>query len=364
MVKFNQGAKALAAISAVTLGLSACAGGSSTSNDANTDNTGTKGVMNGSGASSQVNAQQAWRDNFTGTSGVVVNYDPTGSGTGRKQFIAGATVYAGTDSILKEDEIAAATKRCGDTEPLELPLYVSPIAITFNLPDIDQLNLTAELVAKIFDGKITKWNDAAIAAINSDVKLPDLDIIPVNRADDSGTTENFQHYLTEAAGAAWPYEAADTWPRTGTQSAEKTSGVVNLVTSTPGAITYADASQVGDLGTAAIEVAGEFLPYSPEAAAKIVDGSAPTADASDRRLTVELKRDGSIPGAYPIVMVSYLVACTTYDNADDAANVKAFLSYIASKEGQEASANAGGGNAPISDSLRTKVEAAIAQIGG
>lgn len=319
------------------------------------------GTINGSGASSQVNAQQAWRDNFTVATGAVVNYDATGSGTGREQFLAGKVDYAGTDSALKEDEVAAATERCGGESPIEVPLYISPIAIAFNLDGIDSVNMSAAVIAKIFKQEITNWNDPAIAKLNDGVKLPDMPIIPVNRADDSGTSKNFQQYLVESSGE-WDYKPEDTWPITGTQSAEKTSGVVNLVSSTPGAITYADASQIGDLGTVAVEVAGDFLAYSPEAAAAIVDNSAPAPDATDRILTVDLKRDGSVKGAYPVVLVSYLVACTHYDNADTASVVKEYFTYMASQDGQKIAAEANGGNAPISDNLRKQVMAAVDQI--
>lgn len=366
-MKITRGFAGLAALSAAALTLSACGGSAQSQVEGNSGSSETTastggGSINGSGASSQVNAQQAWRDNYGSDTGVTINYDPTGSGTGREQFINGQVAYIGTDSILDADEVTAATARCMDTEPLELPLYISPIAIAFNLDGIEHVNMSAEVIADVFDGKITNWNDPKIAELNDGVELPDLQIIPVNRADDSGTTENFQHYLIEASGDAWPYEASDTWPRSGTQSAEKTSGVVNLVNSTPGAITYADASQIGDLGTVAVEVNGEFLEYSPEAAAKIVDGSEATDDATDRRLTVELKRDGSIEGAYPVVMISYLVACTNYADAATAETVKGYFQYIASAEGQDAAANAGGGNAPISDALRERVNAAIDQI--
>ncbi len=319
------------------------------------------GTINGSGASSQVNAQQAWRDNFTAATGAVVNYDATGSGTGREQFLAGKVDYAGTDSALKEDEVAAATERCGGESPIEVPLYISPIAIAFNLDGIDSVNMSAAVIAKIFKQEITNWNDPAIAKLNDGVKLPDMPIIPVNRADDSGTSKNFQQYLVESSGE-WDYKPEDTWPITGTQSAEKTSGVVNLVSSTPGAITYADASQIDDLGTVAVEVAGDFLAYSPEAAAAIVDNSAPAPDATDRILTVDLKRDGSVKGAYPVVLVSYLVACTHYDNADTASVVKEYFTYMASQDGQKIAAEANGGNAPISDNLRKQVMTAVDQI--
>ncbi|MDO5025369.1 MAG: phosphate ABC transporter substrate-binding protein PstS [Trueperella sp.] len=354
--------RALASIAAAALIFSFSACSNDDGQDQGSSDTKLSGTINGSGASSQVNAQQAWRDNFTKETGVVVNYDPTGSGTGRDQFLAGEVVFAGTDSMLKDEELTKAAERCGDTGVIELPLYISPIAIAFNLEGIDSLNMDAKTIAGIFDGKITKWNDAAIADANPDVELPDADIIPVNRADKSGTTENFQQYLVEAAGDAWPYEADDIWPKEGTQAAEKTSGVVNLVKSTQYSITYADASQIGDLGSVAVEVGDEFLKYSPEAAAAIVDGSEPTANATDQILTVDLKRDGSIKGAYPVVMISYLVACTQYEDASTAANVKAYFEYMASADGQEVAAKANGGNAPISDDLRDKAMAAIAKI--
>lgn len=324
---------------------------------------GASGSLNGSGASSQNNAQQAWRDNFGNEYGVTVNYNSTGSGTGREQFISGAVAYAGTDSTLDSDELAAAAERCGGEEILELPLYISPIAIAYNLPGVENLNLSPEVTAAIFNGEITVWNDENIGEINPDVELPDLEIVPVNRADDSGTTENFTQYLVEAAGEeSWPHEPSDVWPVSGTQSAEKTPGVVTLTEQTEGAVTYADASQIGSLKAASVKVGDDFLEYSPEAAAAIVDGSDPAEDATDRILTVELLRDGSIEDAYPVVMISYIVACTSYEDPQEAANVKAYLTYMASDEGQQVATEAGGGNAPISDGLQAKVMPAIGQI--
>ncbi|SPT74726.1 Phosphate-binding protein pstS 2 precursor [Arcanobacterium haemolyticum] len=154
----KRGYASLAAMSALALGLTACSDMPERDGkdpDASTN----KGSINGSGASSQVNAQQAWRDNYSASSGFTINYDPTGSGTGREQFIAGKTAFAGTDSVLNPEEVAAATSRCNGTEPLELPLYISPIALAFNLDGITSLNLTADLIAHIFNGTITTWND-------------------------------------------------------------------------------------------------------------------------------------------------------------------------------------------------------------
>jgi len=135
------------------------------------------------------------------------------------------------------------------------------------------------------------------------------------------------------------------------------------VTAAQGAIGYADASRAGDLGTVAVKVGDAYVPYSAEAAAAVVDASPAAEGATDKQLTIELDRATTAAGAYPLVLISYSIACSTYDNAEDAAKVKAFLSYVASEEGQaRASDPTVAGSAPISASLRASVEAAIASI--
>lgn len=112
--------------------------------------------------------------------------------------------------------------------------------------------------------------------------------------------------------------------------------------------------QIKDLKAANIDVNGEFLAYSPEAAAALVDGSPASELASDTSLTFDLLRDGSIKDAYPIVMVSYLIGCQTYEDASTAANVQAYFTYVASAEGRQMATEAGAGNAPISEELRAR----------
>ena len=296
---------------------------------------------------------------------VLTSYDPIGSGGGREQFLTGATLFAGSDSALKPEEVEAATQRCFGGEPLQLPLYISPIAVIYNLPSLgaEHLQLTAETTAKIFNRDITKWNDPAIAAENAGVDLPDLDIIPVNRSDESGTTDNFTEWLAAAANGAWPHEASGDWPLSGGQSGAQTQGMIDTVSGAEGAIGYADASRAGDLGTVAIGVGDEFVPYSAEAAAAVVDASPAAEGASDKQLTIELDRATSASGAYPVVLISYSIACSVYDNQQDADNVKAFLTYVAGEEGQQRAADPTvAGSAPISGELRSAVDAAIASI--
>ncbi|WP_240645775.1 phosphate ABC transporter substrate-binding protein PstS [Georgenia sp. SYP-B2076] len=328
---------------------------------------GTGGTLPGGGASSQEIAMTAWIAGFGDAHpDVIASYDPVGSGSGREMFLNSATLFAGSDEPMDADELAKGTQRCFGGEVVELPLYISPIAVAYNLPGLaaEHLDLEPRTIAAIFNGDITRWDDPAIVATNPGVALPDLGIVPVNRSDDSGTTENFTEYLAAAAGDAWPHEPSESWPLSGTQSGTQTTGVIQTMQAAEGTIGYADAAQVpGELGTVAVGVGEEFVPFSAEAAAAVVDASAPAEDASDLRLTIELARDTTAAGTYPIVLVSYTMACSTYDNERDARNITDLLDYIASPEGQARAADPRvAGSAPISDALRKRVDAAIAQI--
>ncbi len=320
------------------------------------------GQLEGAGASSQESAMQAWIAGFQSTNpDVSVAYDPVGSGGGRTQFLEGGTQFAGSDAALKEDELAQAADRCVSGEVAELPLYISPIAVVFSLEGVDSLDLSPATIAGIFDQKITTWNAPEIAAENPDVTLPDLPITPVNRSDESGTTENFTEYLAATAPEAWPHEPSGDWPVPGGQSAQGTSGVVQTVTDGEGTIGYADASKAGSLGTVAVKVGEAYVPYSPEAAAAVVDASPRAEGRPEASLVVELDRTTTADGAYPLVLVSYSLACTEYEDPAEAELVKAFLGYVASEQGQTAAAEAAGA-APISDALRAEVESVIESI--
>lgn len=373
--RINRTGSALA-VGALALALAAC--GSNDSGDATTETTTgsdatseapaqddaeLSGVLAGAGASSQNKAMEGWIAGFAELApDVQLSYDAVGSGGGREQFLAGGVQFAGSDSPLKAEEVEAAEARCFGGEAIELPLYISPIAVIYNLPSLgaEHLQLSAETIGKIFNGDITTWNDPAIAAENEGADLPDLTIIPVNRSDASGTTENFTEYLEAASDGGWPHEASEDWPVAGGQSGQGTSGMVDTVSAAEGTIGYADASQAGDLGTVAIKVGDEYVPFSPEAAAKVVDASPRAEDATDTRIVVELDRTTTESGAYPLVLISYSIACTVYDDASDAANVKALFTYIASEEGQARAAEPSvAGSAPISAELRTEVQAIL-----
>lgn len=320
------------------------------------------GSLNGAGASSQEAAVQAWIAGFQQQyPDVTVNYSPDGSGAGREQFTSGAVAFAGTDAALDSEELAAAEQACG-APAVDLPLYIDPIAVSYNLPEIDDLQLGPETLAGIFAEQITNWNDPKIAADNPDATLPDLAITPVHRSDESGTTENFVEYLAAAAPSVWTFEPSGDWPAELTgEGGAQTPGVLQAVDAAEGTIGYTSAAAAGDRTTAAIGVGDEFVGYSAEAAAAVVDASPQAEGRAANDLAIELARDTTESGAYPIVLVSYTVVCTAYDDENTGNLVKAYVGYVASDEGQQAAADAAG-SAPISAQLQSEVQAVVESI--
>ena len=349
----------LAAIAgASALVLSGCAGAA---NEETATESTLSGTISGSGASSMGSGQEAWIAEFQiANPGVTINYDPSGSGAGREAFTAGGVVFAGTDSYWKDEELALEFAACAPgTKPWEFPVWISPIAVIFNLEGVDSLNLDAATVAGIFAGEITMWNDDAITSQNPDLDLPELSITAVHRSDDSGTTKNFTNYLEKTAEAIWTAGTIETWPTEyGGEGAKGTSGVVDAVTAGNGTIGYADASKAGDLGTVAIKVGDGYVSFSAEAASKVIEASSLVEGRESYDLAYKIARDTTESGVYPIVLVSYLTGCNEYLDAEVATLVKAYASYIISEQGQATAASAGG-TAPISASLREKAQAII-----
>ncbi len=315
------------------------------------------GTLIGAGSSAQAAAMAAWQAGFQATNpDATIEYDPIGSGGGREQFLAGATDFAGSDAFLKDEEYQTSIDRCvGDQGAINLPHYISPIAVAYNLPGVDSLNLTSAVIAGIFAGTITKWNDPAIADANAGAVLPDEDINPVHRSDESGTTENFSDYLAAVQPDIWTFGKVKAWPDgIGGEGAPQTSGVVQALKAGEGSIGYADASQVGDLSVALIGVGDSFVAYTPEAAAKSVEVSNRVEGRSPYDFGFSLDRTTTEAGVYPITLVSYHIVCLQYDDQAKVDLIKSFMEYAGSEEGQNAAA-AAAGSAPISADLRAQL---------
>jgi phosphate transport system substrate-binding protein len=368
-----------AAACVLVLGLAACGGGSGSSSSSSNESsesesegggapsTEASGEIAGAGSTAQEAAQKAWIAEFENANGgATISYDGVGSGGGREKFISGGVAYAGSDTPLSESEgeLGKAIKRCEPGQLVEVPDYISPIAIIYNLPGVEELKLEPETLAKIFNQEIENWNDPEIAKENEGVELPETRIVPVNRSDESGTTENFTDYLSKVAPSVWTHEVSGDWPVKGGEAASGTSGVVEAVAAGEGAIGYADASQAGELGKALIKVGSEWAEPSAEAAAKVLDLSKedPELEGGQKNvIAFEIDRKTEASGVYPIILVSSLIGCTEYKSASEAALVKGFFEYAISPEGQ-ALAEEQAGSAPLSEELTKKVEAAVGSI--
>lgn len=355
----------IAGLALTAISLAACGSDNATGSADNSKKMETvdiSGKLAGAGASSQKDAVDAWKAGFSEVAkNVEVTYDPTGSGAGVTTFLQGGVAFAGTDQALSSEEVEKSTAVCKDSKAINLPVYVSPVAVAFNLEGIKTLNLKAEIIAKIFRGEITKWNDPAIAADNADAKLPDAKIVAVHRADQSGTTENFTDYLHAAAPDAWPDEPSKDWPVAGGESGDKTAGVVDNLKKTVGAIGYIDASQAGDFGTVALKAGDGFVEYSAEAAAKVVESAEVEEGREKNDLALKLNRTPDDAEAYPLVLVSYYAVCPQYKDANTAKLVKAWVNYVVSADGQQKASEAAG-SAPLGAEITKKITAALDEI--
>ncbi len=350
----SSGAASSGAASSETAG-----GESSTGGDAMDCPTGT---LNGEGSSAQKNAMdEAIASYNEKCPDVTINYNPSGSGTGIKQFNAGQVDFAGSDSALKTEEkdgvieTDAAKKRCG-SDAWNLPMVIGPIAVAYNLPDAEKLVLTPELLAGIFQGEITTWNDAKIAAANEGAKLPDTAIKPFFRSDESGTTDNFTKYLKAAGGDAWTGEPGKVWTGKG-EGKEKSAGVADAVSTTEGGITYVELSYAKDLGLSMAQIDNGSGPVelTSEAIGKLVATATQDGEGNDLRLKLDYATKEA--GAYPIGLVTYEIVCSKNSDAAKQEMIKSFLSFFASADEQSKLEEIG--YAPLPAEVQTKVATAI-----
>jgi phosphate transport system substrate-binding protein len=318
------------------------------------------GTLNGEGSSAQKNAiEQAIADFQTACPGATVNYNPTGSGAGIKQFIAGQVGFAGSDSALKTKpkegetsiEQADADKTCG-SPAWNIPMVTGPIAVAYNVKGLDKLILTPAVTAKIFDGTIKTWNDPAIAAVNPGVKLPATPITVFFRSDESGTTENFTKYLSAAAPKDWTAEPAKKWTGKG-QGKEKSAGVASGVKATDGGITYVEWSYAKDnnLGIAQIDNGAGPVELTGPAVGKAVSAATQTGTGND--LALKLDYATKEAGAYPILLVTYEIVCSKGKDPAQAKLTKAFLQSFAAADMQTKLQEIG--YAPLPADIQAKV---------
>jgi phosphate transport system substrate-binding protein len=356
----------------VALTLSACGSDNNTASTGSSSSSGSaassadcggKNALTAEGSTAQQNAiavfNQEWGKACQGKN---LSYNPTGSGAGREQFVAGNVDFAGSDSAIKDDQAQAAAKRCGGNPAWNLPLVFGPIAIAYNVDGADSLTLNGDTLAKIFQGQITKWNDPAIAALNSGATLPDTAITPIFRSDSSGTTDNFQKYLAAAAPQSWTKGAGSEFQGGAGEGAQKSAGVTQAVQNTPGAIGYVEKgfADQAQLKYAKIDNGGGAVELNDDSAAKAIDGAKFAKDGNDLTLDLNSIYGTKAADAYPLVLATYEVVCSKGYDADTSAAVKSFLT-VAANNGQSGLSSAG--YVPLPDAFKERLLTSVKAIG-
>jgi phosphate transport system substrate-binding protein len=290
-----------------------------------------------------------------------------GSGKGITDAIAGNSVLGGTDAYLSPAQFSA------NPTIANIPIAVSAQGVWFNLPGIKNLNLTGAVLAKIYSGTITKWNDPAITALNSGVTLPATTIVPLVRQGSSGDTFLFTSFLS-ATSPAWSngpgFGTTVTWPKvSGEGSASSNPGMVAACKA--GCIAYVgvsatSAAQTAGLGEAMLQnKAGTYLtPTAATVAAAVTAGAA----SIPANLALSLiYQDGA--QSYPIVNFEYLVVNTKQSSSDNALAVRTFFDWTIDPSGGSTAAFLGKENfvalqTSVPASVLSAIQAKIASITG
>lgn len=289
---------------------------------------GQSGQFVGEGASSQQNAMDYFGQQYAeAVDGASLAYTASGSGSGRTNFIAGQSDFAGSDSPLAEEQVAEAAERCEGNDAWHLPLVIGPVAIAYNLEGVDEeLNLSIPTVAQIFNGEITNWNDDAIAEENEGVELPDQDISVVYRSDESGTSDNFQIFLNTATPENWD-TTGQQFPQEVGAGANGSNGVATEVSNTPGAITYVEwgfAEQQG-LGVANLDFGSGPVELNAENVGVALDALEFETEGHDMVVSTDALFSQTQEGSYPLILTPYSIVCSAGYDEETSNMVKDFL---------------------------------------
>jgi phosphate transport system substrate-binding protein len=316
---------AAGATALLTVGLAAC-GSDDTSSDSGSAAKTLSGSITGAGATFPLPVYTEWAADLK-EQGLTVNYQGIGSGAGIAQFTAGTVDFGATDSAMDDDELKAAKAKGA---AVHVPSVFGAVTISYNAQGVDTgLKLDGETAANIFLGKITKWNDPAIAGQNDGVTLPDTDITVCHRSDESGTTKLFTTYLA-AYSAAWDkgpgVDKSVDWP-TGT-GAKGNDGVATCVKQTDGAVGYVEeayALQNSFTFASLKNQAGKYVEPTLESTSAAGEGVKVPADL--RFSAINAPGEQSYPIASATFLLVYQDLCKAGLSEATAKNVKVWLDY-------------------------------------
>ena len=340
---FKRTAAIFGIVAATSTALVACSeSNESDSADGGSDSVEVSGDLSGEGASSQKSAMSVFEKAFLNEyPDANFSYTSSGSGAGVKAFNGGTVDFAGSDSALKEDkgEVEAAKERCDGNDAWHLPTTIGPVAIAYNLGDTE-VNLSTDTLAKIFKGEITKWNDDAIKAENEGTDLPDKNITVIFRSDESGTSDNFQKFLTAATGN-WDSEGKQ-FPDAVGEGANGSSGVADQVASIEGAITYVEAGyahqkEADGVKIAKIDFGNGPVELNAESVGVALDHLAFKDTGSEHNMVVDSDKlfASNDEGAYPLILTTYNIVCSAGYDEETSALVKAFFNTVLDNQNDE-----------------------------
>ena len=350
----------LSRLLAVTVLIAACSGGSDTAKSGPGAAASTAGGadLTGAGATFPYPLYSKWFHDYAQQQGVKINYQPIGSGGGIRQLTEQTVDFGASDAPMTDAELA----KTKGGPVLHVPTVLGAVVVTYNLPGVPTgLKLGGDVVADVFLGKITKWNDPRIAALNPGVTLPGTDILVVHRSDGSGTTYIFSDYLS-AVSPAWkaaPGKGKDLqWPAG--LGAKGNEGVAGQIKQTPGAIGYVElayAKQNG-LPTAAIRnAAGQFVAPSIDAVTAAAAGAAAQLPPNtDYRVSIV-----NAPGAaaYPISSFTWLLVYQAEPDSTKGRKLVDFLKW-ALHAGEQSAASLD--YAPLPPAMVARLDSVVSTI--
>ena len=315
-------------------------------------------ALTGAGATFPAPLYSKWFDAYATRTGVKINYQSIGSGGGIRQLSEQTVDFGATDAPMSDAELA----RAKGGAVLHVPTVLGAVVIVYNLPGVGTgLKLTGDVVAAIFQGQITRWNDPRIAALNPGVTLPASDVLVVHRSDGSGTTYVFSDYLASVspAWAAKPGRGKELqWPVG--LGGKGNEGVTGQVKQTPGAIGYTELAYATQnrLAMASIRNAeGEFVAPTTESITAAAAGAASKLPPdTDYRVSI-VNAPGK--GAYPISSFTWIIAYARQADAGKGKKLTDFLRWaLGEGQGMVASLD----YAPLPETMRAALVARLDSI--
>lgn len=287
---------------------------------------------------------------------VAVNYQSIGSGGGIQQFTQKTVDFGASDVPMNADEL----KRAGD-DVVQIPVALGGEAVVYNLPGIHKgLRLTRMLLADIFLGKVTSWNDSQIAKLNPGVKLPNMPIVVMHRSDGSGTTYIFTDFLSHIS-SEWKDKVGTgksvQWPASSSVGGKGNEGVAGLVRQTTGAIGYVELAYAleNHMDSAAIQnAAGKWVNCSQETV-RAAAATKPHVSASDFSI---VDRTGA--RAYPIAGYTWVMVYRSMSDKDRARTLRDVLTYVVSDPAQRIAGTLG--YVPLPDNVQRTAQHALAEM--